>query len=203
MSDVLTTPYLLIAMPQLHDQNFKNSVILVIEHGEDGAMGFVVNRPEPVPLASVIEIPGTTVPEAVPIWYGGPVEQDVGILLHAHDEHVAPATGESSEIAEGVFLSSSVGTIADMVRLYGTEPGIPLTSPTPRSHLYPFRFLVGYAGWNPGQLDQEVRSGSWVQVPLESSLLFDTPWNSLWDRAMVNFGVDPSRIIFQTPQYLN
>ncbi len=181
----VTAPCILVAMPSMIDSNFSQTVLLLAEHNEEGAIGFVLNRPSTISLKSMISILDREVPEAIPAWYGGPVDTTTAIILHDRK----PTDGDT-EIAPGIYLSTT-GKILDAMIDHGAEAlqqqyqGAPPSSTT----VHPYRFLVGYASWGAGQLDEELRGGTWLMCPLDRKLVFDTAWGDLWQECMNRVGV--------------
>jgi putative transcriptional regulator len=195
-------PCLLVAMPNMLDSNFSQAVILLAEHNPEGAIGFVLNRPSTVSLKAMISILDREVPEAIPAWYGGPVDTTTAIILHDQK----PSQGDS-EIAPGINLSTT-GKVLDSLIDFGAEQLDRLQrknnqvvddSSSKESSLifknHPFRFLVGYAGWGAHQLDDEIRSGAWLICPLDRKLVFDTPWAELWNECMGRVGVEKNSMM--------
>jgi putative transcriptional regulator len=170
-------PTLLLAMPQLRDPNFVHSVVLLCEHTPKGAMGFVVNRSTDVRAAGAVQLDAPlTRDSGILLWSGGPVEPDRGFLLLGRD----PGTGDSERIAEGFHLTAS------LVVLRGLLDAEPDAVAAPRC-----RLLLGYAGWGPGQLDAELAASAWLAAPLDPDLVFETPAEQMWERAIRSLGVDP------------
>ncbi len=197
-------PYLLLASPQLEDSNFQRTVILIVEHNEEHAMGFIVNRPAGIPLRKIVSLPESKIPEAISSWYGGPVGLDTGVVLHNSE---GPARANERLIADRVRVSGRPEYIEQLVvaataRLqwladHGDDPAM-----TPPGCLYPFRFLVGYAGWGAQQLDDEIRQGSWMQIGLDRKIIFDTPWDKMWETALRQIGFHPSRWVATEQAYV-
>ncbi len=155
-------PGFLIAVPQLDDPNFSRSVVLLVEHGDDGAMGIVFNRPGDVALVDVGRAHGIAVNRAARTAYqGGPVQQDRGFILHRLGEDVP----ESVCVADGIWLSVS------------TESLRPLLEGDPAM----YRLCLGYAGWGPGQLEKEVMVGGWLSGKCSPERVFETPPEKVWD----------------------
>lgn len=174
------TPGLLLAMPQLEDPNFQRSVVLLCRHGEDGALGFIVNRPLEIPAGELLELDSEeAIDLPLTVWEGGPVNQERGWLL-CRDE---PTEGETLNVCEGIFMSSS------QAHLKSVLDGDPRHCEPDRS-----RLLLGYAGWGPGQLDNELAASAWLTVPVDMELIFHTPSEQLWERAIRTLGVEPSAI---------
>ena len=191
----LCTPSLLVALPQLQDPNFHKAVILLVEHNNEGGMGFIINRPSQIPLCELVSVDEIDIPYHIPAWVGGPVGADNGLVLH--NELLADEMGTS--LTPDISLSSSDSALKNLVScIQHHRRG--------KNHfgaLYPYRFLVGYAGWGPRQLDEELKMGAWIQVSLDSRILFDTPWQGIWDAALEGIGVDPMNIAPSVQPYLN
>src|SRR5262245_2795205 len=154
-------PTLLLAMPQLRDPNFNRSVVLLCEHGAEGALGFVVNRPTDVRAATAVALdPPPRADSGMLLWSGGPVETQRGFLLLGDD----PGIAESERICDGMHLTASVEVLRELIE---AEPSALQSRRC--------RLLLGYAGWGPGQLDQELAQSAWLTAPADSTLVFDTP----------------------------
>src|SRR5262245_2454317 len=110
-TSTLPLPWLLVATPQLQDPNFKKAVVLVVEHGDGGALGFIINRPLTTPVADIVTDPPAPIPANVPTWLGGPVETSRGLILHRD------AVGASPDAARGasVSVSSSPATLSQLI----------------------------------------------------------------------------------------
>jgi putative transcriptional regulator len=176
MADALA-PSLLLAMPQLRDPNFTRSVVLLCEHNEHGAIGFVVNRPTDVRAADAVALdPPLRGDSGLMLWSGGPVEPHRGFLLLADD----PGEGKGERIAEGFHLTASVEILRHLLE---NEP-----TALARERC---RLLLGYAGWGPGQLDAELAQSAWLTAPPDPRIVFATPPEQMWERAIRSLGVDP------------
>ena len=170
-------PSLLLAMPQLRDPNFTRSVVLLCDHGPDGAMGFVVNRPTDVHAASAVAIePPVRGDNGLTLWTGGPVETHRGFLLLGDDPHVV----DSEPIVEGLHLTASIEVLRELLEIGVDELG--------RRRC---RLLLGYAGWGPGQLDAELAASAWLSAPADPELVFSTAPETMWETAIRRLGVDP------------
>jgi putative transcriptional regulator len=165
-------PALLVAMPQLLDPNFARTVVLLCEHGSNGAFGLVVNRPTETLAAEAVQLTPPPARDAgVHLWRGGPVEPQRGwILLGKRPDGV-----ESVELADGLFLTTSLDVLRAIV-----EEGWPRT-----------RIFTGYAGWGPGQLDEEFAASAWLIAAIDPRLVFDTPAEEVWEAAIRQLGADP------------
>ncbi len=165
-------PSLLVAMPQLQDANFSRSVVLLCEHREQGAMGLVVNNSTDTLASQIVQLePPPQQESGLEVWIGGPVEPDRGWLLTSED------LGDGIEVSPGLFLSAS----RDLLRRVMETARLSERC----------RFLVGYAGWGPKQLDRELAASSWLTVPVDNALLFETPSEAMWEVAIRRLGIDP------------
>ena len=180
----VSAPCLLVAMPSMLDSNFSRTVMLLAEHNSEGAVGFVLNRPSTVPLKAMINVIDRDVSPAIPAWYGGPVDTGTAIILHSRK----PADGDT-EIGQDIFLSTS-GRVLDSL-IDESERTIKERATGELIHdiLNPYRFLVGYAGWGPGQLDDEIRAGAWLLHPIDRELIFNTPWSEMWSKITETMGI--------------
>ena len=177
MAEGSLAPVMLLAMPQLRDKNFSRSVVLLCEHGEQGAIGFVVNRPTDVRASSAVALdPPLQGDSGLMLWTGGPVEPQRGFLLLGDD----PGVEDSECISDGFHLTASVEVLR---RLLESTP-----DDLAQRHC---RLLLGYAGWAPGQLDSELAASAWLAAPPDPSLVFETPPEAMWERAIRSLGVDP------------
>ena len=177
MESANLAPGLLLAMPQLADPNFSRAVVLMIEHGEQGSFGLVINHPSPIKateLLESLEMRWRGEDSAV-VWAGGPVSPSTGWVLHEPVGGAAPGQGGTIEITSTISLSTS----PDRLRAIANQP--------PRN----VRLLLGYSGWGPGQLAQEMARGAWLHTSVDPQLVFDTPADEMWDAAMRTLGVNP------------
>ncbi|MBM4266025.1 MAG: YqgE/AlgH family protein [Deltaproteobacteria bacterium] len=173
-------PTLLLAMPQLDDPNFHRSVVLLCRHGDEGALGFIVNRPLDVPVKELLVLEGKEdLQVPLTVWEGGPVSQERGWLL-CRDQ---PAEGDTLTVCDGIFMSSS------QTHLKSVLGGDPRSCAPDRA-----RLLLGYAGWGPGQLNAELTASAWLMVPVDEELIFHTPHDKVWEAAIRSLGVEPSAI---------
>jgi putative transcriptional regulator len=176
MAEGSLAPTLLLAMPQLADPNFRRSVVLLCQHGPEGALGFVVNRPTDTRAATAVALdPPPRSDSGLTLWAGGPVEPNRGFLLLGRD-----LGGESERITDGLHLTASVEVLRGLIE---TRP-----QDLQRERC---RLLLGYAGWGPGQLDSELAASAWLTAPADANLVFDTPAAQMWERAIRDLGVDP------------
>jgi len=172
--------HFLIADLDLTDPPFLRSVVLVLDHGPDGAFGLVVNRPLGLTAAQIAQEPGEVVafPERrgkIPLYGGGPVETQAVFALHSG----LPVPWRSPAIREirpGLYFEPSFPALRAYVS--GQAPELP-PDDVPVIRLY-----LGYAGWGEGQLETELKQGAWQVIEARSSLVFQTPPQEIWKRAM-------------------
>jgi len=169
------TDHFLIAMPGMEDPNFAHSVTYVCEHGAQGTMGIVVNRPMKLHLGEMLEQLGIqpTDPEAaaLPVYLGGPVQTDRGFVLHSDHRR----WDSTMRITPGVSVTTSKDILEAIARGEG-----------PRHAL----IALGYAGWSSGQLDVEMGANAWLSGPANSEILFRIPARQRWRAAARLLGVD-------------
>ncbi|HSC28265.1 MAG TPA: YqgE/AlgH family protein [Vicinamibacterales bacterium] len=169
-------PTLLLSMPQLQDPNFARTVVLLCDYVPEGAFGLVLNRPTEMPASSMVKLePPVVGGNSLPLCIGGPVEPERGWILLADE----PEEQEYRRIREGLYLSTSPSLLRRVL----------LASPPPRA-----RVLAGYAGWGPGQLDQELAQSSWLMGDVDLDLVFDVDPMQMWDTAIRRLGADPSAL---------
>jgi putative transcriptional regulator len=160
---------LLIASPRMGDPRFDQTVILVVRHGHEGAVGLVLNRPlGERPLASVLAMFGekeNSASGSVRVFAGGPVQPQIGFVIHSPDYRRA----ETVDIDGRVAVTSTPEILRDIGHDNGPQKSL---------------VLFGYAGWAPGQLENELASGAWFTAPEEPALVFDEDRQQLWERAM-------------------
>jgi putative transcriptional regulator len=165
-------PGLLLAMPQLADPNFTRSVVLMIEHGDRGSFGLIVNQPSPIKAMELLDslsLAWRGDPDAV-VWSGGPVQRTTGWVLH---EPMPGDDSGTSEVGPGLALSTST----DRLRAIAASPPGRI------------RLLLGYSGWAPGQLAAEMARGSWIHAEADPALIFDAPPDEMWARALKSVGI--------------
>lgn len=174
MDNVNLTDNFLIAMPAMEDPYFANSLVYICEHNENGALGIIVNRPIDMNLASLFEKIDMKLEHAelsgLPVYFGGPVQLDRGFVLHRPLGQWQSTLAVNSEIG----LTSS----RDVLQAVGKEgmPGELLVT-------------LGYAGWDAGQLEEEIAQNAWLTVAAKSSILFDLPPEERLPAAMQKLGI--------------
>jgi putative transcriptional regulator len=176
---------LLIAMPGITDANFEKSVVFVCAHSEQGAMGFVVNKPAPLTVFTDLlektnmakrldEIPVEIT--GIPIRLGGPVETFRGFVLHSNDY-----PGDEMSMKAG--KSFTVTATLDILTAIASGKG-------PQRHM----IALGYAGWSPGQLENEILHNGWLHCDADNDLIFGADLDRKHAKALAKIGVDPSML---------
>ncbi len=169
-------PALLLSMPQLNDPNFQHTVVLLCQHTDEGAWGLVLNRPTGK-YAAVVNTegqPGSTA-SGLEVWVGGPVELERGCLLLGSE----PDEGEAVRLCEGLFLSGSPALLQHLM------------DAPPESRV---RLFMGYAGWGPGQLEEELKQSAWLISDVDLGLVFETKPSAMWEAAIRRLGADPGTL---------
>jgi putative transcriptional regulator len=175
--DVSAAPLLLLSMPQMADPNFARTVILLCDYTEQGAFGLVVNRPMTEPAWSLIKTdPPVQVHPDLRLWVGGPVQPQSTWVLMAEPQG---PDEEQREIAPGVLLSVSKALTLELLQ----------APPSTRA-----RVIVGYAGWAPGQLEQELAASGWLTASVDAQLIFSVPADEMWETAIRRLGADPAAL---------
>jgi len=167
----------LVSVPQLQDPNFRHSVIYMVEHGEGGALGLVINRPSNGKIAELladnqVKYQG---PADARVMVGGPVRPTQALLLHGEQDLQA----DSTPVGEGLRLSGSLTALREVYN-----------RPAPRARLY-----FGYSGWGPGQLEAEMEAGAWIVAPADPAFIFEAPSDEVWERVLRGLGIDPAVLL--------
>lgn len=167
--------HFLIAMPALKDSYFDKTVTYICEHNDEGAMGLIINLPVNVTINDLLDQLEEDIPKSDNLTQlvltGGPVSTDKGFVLHS------PQSGWSSSLAlsDDVMITTS----KDILMALGSDKA-------------PENFMVtlGYAGWGPGQLEEEIQENTWLTTPSNSEILFKTPIKDRWQKATEMLGID-------------
>lgn len=173
------TGKMLIAMPGMRDPRFEHSVILVCAHSEEGAMGLVVNRPLPdVDFTDLLEQLGIDASEAavdIPVRFGGPVEPGRGFVLHRVTE-AGQLDENRMRIDDDLAMTTTRDILEDYARGLGPQPAV---------------LALGYAGWGPGQLDNEILDNGWLTSERLDEVVFGADNSGKWRAALKGMGIDP------------
>ena len=176
------TGKLLIAMPGMGDPRFERAVVFLCSHGDDGAMGLIVNKPAPdVSLADLLaqlEIAaaapaGGAAKTGVPVHFGGPVEAARGFVLHSSDY---TSNLHSMEVSAGFSMTATLDILEDIAAGRGPKRAL---------------MMLGYAGWGPSQLESEIAMNGWLTAEATADLVFTLPDDEKWGAALKTLGVDP------------
>ena len=166
---------LLVAAEDLRDPNFSETVIYMVEHSPDGAMGLVVNVPiGQVAMSELLDHLGLDTDKIggeMEVHYGGPVDQGRAFVLHSTDVML----DESVRIDDDFALTARPDMLDALARGEGPKRSL---------------FALGYAGWGPGQLESELARDTWVVVPAQTSLVFAEDPKQSWRRAIASWGID-------------
>lgn len=177
------TNQFLIAMPGMADDTFAGAVIYMCEHTDKGALGLVINKPIDIKLKNLFEKVELTLDREdlaeAPVYFGGPVQTERGFVLH---ERLGGDAGEgghynsSLQIPGGLEMTTS----KDVLEALSNGAG-------------PKKILVtlGYSGWSAGQLEEEIGRNGWINVSAEPGIIFDTPVEQRYDKALSLLGIDP------------
>lgn len=179
VQDSSLTNHLLIAMPGMDDPNFSATVTLICEHNDDGALGIIINRPLNINLGGLFDQLAVSEanPESAnsPVLSGGPVGLERGFVLHDPSKEYE----NSLAVSDAISLTLSRDIIEAMASGSGPDKSI---------------VALGYAGWEAGQLEQEMLANSWLTVPATAEIVFDTPFAERWAKAANSIGIDISKL---------
>lgn len=166
---------MLIAMPDMGDPRFDRSVIYICAHSEEGAMGLIVNKPQPklrfINLLKQLEIEvAGNVPETK-VHYGGPVETVRGFVLHTDDYRTEAGT---LDVDDHIGMTATMDVLEDIARGKGPKTAL---------------LALGYAGWGEGQLESEIAQNGWLTCDADPAIIFDMDNDGKWEAALDSMGV--------------
>jgi len=172
-----TAPGFLVAMPALQDPNFTETVVLMLEHTDQGAVGLVINRPFHGSDSAIFEGLGVElhVPTLGEVRTGGPVRAQAGCIIHPPEW----TFDDTQHITERLCVSTSREAL-DALAAAGDCP---------------FRLLLGYAGWGAHQLEEEIQQGTWLHVPLSEDVLFQTEPDRVYDTVLALVGISRTDLV--------
>lgn len=163
---------------------FNHTLVLLVDHGKDGSFGFVVNRTTDLDMRDVFNEVGLEPTDATrvdtPVLLGGPVSPETGWILYDALGVPKPDSGRTIAVGERIACSASLELLQRIAR--GDGP-------------HTCAMVLGYAGWGAGQLEGEMREGSWIPVDLDYDLVFQTPLETRWQSALGSLGIDPGLVI--------
>ena len=171
--------HFLISMPHLDDPHFEHTVIYLCEHNHDGAMGVIINRPSSIDFSELADHLGIQVANprlaSELIYTGGPVEAERGFILHSAEK----SWGNTLKITDEVSLSASLETLENIAEGKGPKD---------------FRVTLGCAGWDGGQLEEEIANNDWLVCEADLDVLFHTPSDMQFTAATQVLGIDMTRL---------
>jgi putative transcriptional regulator len=179
-------PGFLIAAPSLQDPNFDRTVVLMCVHNDQGAMGLVINRPSPMTMKDIMDQLDVSCVSDIEkaAMVGGPVALDSGLLLY--------------EVAAGTEEHEGELTVTEELRLC---PNRELLHSIGRGE-GPERYMMflGHSGWGPGQLEWEFSQGAWIPAQMQREIIFTTPFEDRWEKALASEGLQPGHLAGFKPQ---
>ena len=177
------TGQIIVSMPSLEDERFYKTVIYICAHSSEGSMGIIINKKIDYDLyPDLLQQLGIDKPlnnKKLFIRYGGPVESGRGFVLHSDDM----VRKETLSIDKGVALTSTAEFFDDLSKGKGPKKSI---------------LALGYAGWQPGQLEYEILQNSWMSLSVDNSFLFDDEVSRKWSQAYKIMGIDPNSLSIQS-----
>lgn len=171
--------HFLLAMPGLNDPNFAQSVVYICEHSENGAMGLIINDPMDIPAKAIfdqLQLQYSDDNGDSPIFSGGPLQKDRGFILH---ENCSQTWESTVAISDHVSLTASKDILSDIA--VGNGPKNPLIT-------------LGYSSWGAGQLETELAQNSWLTIPANSAIMFNTDCENRAHAAASSIGIDLNRL---------
>jgi putative transcriptional regulator len=203
----------LVAMPAITDDVFARSVIYVCEQSEEGAMGFVINKPTEITMFDLMREAKISTydmrPEKHMVYWGGPMQEKRGFVLHAPlsvvncDKKIQHIDSQNSKINEKNEESDNVASVFVSTERIGGHPNGTIDLTTSRDILEalasgsgPSRYMTikGCTSWDNNQLTAEIADNSWMTVPANSDILFETPWFLRYDRTLALLGITPGML---------
>lgn len=170
--------HFLVAMPSLNDSSFSHSVTYICDHNAQGAMGLVINHPMNLQMKDVfkqLELNTSGLEHDMAVLTGGPVNPQQGLIIH-RDEGTWQST---LHVTQEICLTASKDIMQALAQGKGPASA---------------QLALGYAGWGPGQLEAEILENSWLTIPADSRILFDTPVDERWQATAKHIGIDLSLI---------
>ncbi len=167
----------LIAMPQMSDANFKQSVILLLEDSSKGAFGLIINNPLSITLNQIGKDQQLECNDAIkniPAYQGGPVQTELGWIVHDNNK-----VEEKQEILPGVYLSTSKESLEELLKNDSQQ----------------IRFFLGYSGWGIDQLNNEIKIGTWISTEANKEIIFNSSPKTIWNTVLKKMNIDPAGLI--------
>jgi putative transcriptional regulator len=187
VSRIDLTNQFLIAMPGMADENFAGTVVYLCEHTEKGALGLVINKPIDIKLKKLFEKVELALDRSElaeqPVYFGGPVQTERGFVLHEKMAEGHAPYNSTLSVPGGLEMTTSKDVLEAMAG--GTGPAKVLIT-------------LGYSGWQAGQLEDELGRNGWLTVDADPKVIFDTPINERYERAVSLLGFDPRMLSQET-----
>ncbi len=169
--------HLLVAMPGMGDPRFERAVIFMCSHSNEGAMGLMINKPAPdlrfSDLLDQLEITRDEPAGEADVFFGGPVEHGRGFVLHTPDYFVDQST---MAVEDDYGMTATIEVLRDIANGNGPDQAL---------------MTLGYSGWGPGQLEQEIQANGWLTCKADQAIVFDTKPAMKWQNALAKIGIDP------------
>jgi putative transcriptional regulator len=166
-------------MPQLQDPNFKRAVVLLVHHDGEGTFGLIVNRPADLTidvLCDELELDWKG-DRKTPLAWGGPVQPNTGWVLFG--DGAPPGIDDANELAPGLSVA---GSLEALRKIADHPPGR-------------LRMILGYAGWGPHQLEDEMAQGAWLVAPACPEVVFGVSPEAMWEPVVRSMGIDPATLV--------
>lgn len=168
---------ILIALPDMLDQRFKRAIILICEHNKNGAMGLVLNNPMPLDTEQIFDELNLDSPLTNhPVLDGGPLNKNCGFVIHKNNEKF----NSSINIQDNLTLTTSKDLLDQIAK---------------HSFTNQWQFILGYSGWSTGQLENEIAENAWLTCPADLDLIFNTPIEQKWQKALSLIGINDYKCI--------
>ena len=174
------TNQFLIAMPGMVDETFVGTVVYLCEHNEKGALGLVINKPIDIKLRNLFEKVELSLDRQElaeqPVYFGGPVQTERGFVLHERLGEEGSHYNSTLSVPGGLEMTTSKDVLEAMSEGAGPKKVL---------------ITLGYSGWQPGQLEEEIGRNGWLTVDADPKVIFDTPIERRYDSALSLLGIDP------------
>ena len=163
---------MLIALPDMQDERFKQALILICEHNDNGAMGLIINHPMELGTEEIFTDLDLNLPlDNHTVLNGGPLNQNCGFVLHKNNHKF----NSSIQIKNHLTLTTSKDLLEQIAE---------------RTFFDHWQFILGYSGWQKGQLEQEIADNAWLTCPVDLDIVFNTPAELKWQKALALIGID-------------
>ena len=179
------TNQFLIAMPGMGDETFAGAVVYMCEHTDKGALGLVINKPIDIKLKNLFEKVEPNLDREdlaeTPVYFGGPVQTERGFVLHERQDEAGGQYNSSLSIPGGPLEMTTSKDVLEALSHGGGPKKLLVT--------------LGYSGWGAGQLEEEIKRNGWITVAARPDVIFDTPVEQRYSRALSLLGIDPAMLM--------